>query len=89
MDPNVLPGAPIKQTMGAREVSNAEEIILQAIDISQQCFWPDILAVNNGRVSVAALSQATNNLKRAGAIRLREDDMEHAIEYIRRKQNAN
>lgn len=89
MDPNVLPGAPIKQTMGAREVSNAEEIILQAIDACQQCFWADILAVNNGRVSVAALFQARNNLKCAGIIRFREDSLEHAIEYIRRKQNAN
>lgn len=89
MDPNVLPGAPIKQTMGAREVSNAEEIILQAIDACQQCFWSDILAVNNGRVSVAALFQARNNLKRAGIIRFREDSLEHAFEYIRRKQNAN
>ena len=62
-------------------LDEAKRIILSAIGNNQQCFWPDIVKESNN-MSHDVLHEASRSLQKSGVIRLREDSLEHAMEYI-------
>ena len=66
----------------ATQISEAQEIIRAAIRNSQQCFWPEIVQKNAGRLPEEALLEASRQMQKNKQIRLREDGYEHAMEYI-------
>lgn len=66
----------------AIQISEGMETIKKAIRTTQQCFWADIMRVNAGKLSGELLLEASRQLQKNKEIRLREDSMEHDMEYI-------
>ena len=81
MDLNHKPdGSPVPFT--ADEIGSAQDVILTAIKINSECYWPDIVRHNKTRVSEACLLEASRQLQRAKRIRLRESAFAHEYEYV-------
>ncbi len=66
----------------ATQISQAQDVIRMAIEKNQQCFWPEIVRQNNGELPINAILEASRQMQRNNQIRLREDSLEHAMEYL-------
>ena len=82
MNPNQQPTKESKPTIF--EVGAGKEVIRAAIENNQQCFWPEIVKQNDGKLPIDALLQASREMRKDNEIRLREDAHEHAMEYLLR-----
>ena len=81
MNPNYQP-AETKAEFTAAQISAAQETICLAIKNNQQCFWPEIVKQNNGELPEEALLEASRQMQKNKQIRLKEDSLEHDMEYI-------
>jgi hypothetical protein len=70
------------QHITEQQIVAAEKIIEEATKSTSQCFWPDIVRVNAGRVTIEAIQTAIDRMARGGRLRFKEDGSEHAYEYI-------
>ena len=75
IDPKPVP-------FSAVEIGKAQNIILTAIRINADCYWPDIVRHSKGTVSQECLLEASQQLQRAKQIRLREPAFDHQYEYV-------
>lgn len=66
----------------SEQVQKARLIIRSAIEKNQSCYWGNIVKENNDRLPLAALIEASSQMQKEKIIRLREDDLEHACEYV-------
>lgn len=82
VNPNYEPKT--EDTFIAAQIEQGKEIIREAIQRNQQCFWPDIIAESNGSLPVGVLLKASSEMQASKELRLREDSREHAMEYILR-----
>ena len=80
MNPNYEPEQKVEFT--ATQINEAQETIRLAICKNQQCFWPEIVRHNDGRLPEELLLEASRQMQKNKQIRLREDSLEHAMEYI-------
>ena len=80
MNPNYQPGTKVAFT--AVQINGAQETIRLAISNNPQCFWPEIVKQNNGKLPEDALLEASRQMQKSKQIRLKEDSLEHAMEYI-------
>ena len=80
MNPNYKPE--IEKTFSADQIKQGKAIIIEAITKNQQCFWPDIVKQNAGKLPEKLLLESSRQMQKAKEIRLREDSYEHAMEYI-------
>ena len=82
VNPNYEPKT--EDTFIAAQIEQGKEIIREAIQRNQQCFWPDIITESNGSLPVGVLLKASSEMQASKELRLREDSREHAMEYILR-----
>jgi hypothetical protein len=80
MNPNYQPESKVEFT--AVQINAAQETIRLAIRNNQQCFWHEIVKQNNGKLPEEALLEASRQMQKNKQIRLKEDSLEHAMEYI-------
>jgi len=80
MNPNYQPDVKVEFT--ATQINEAQETIRMAIRKNQQCFWPEIVKQNDGKLPAEALLEASRQMQKNKQIRLKEDSYEHAMEYI-------
>lgn len=71
-----------KVEFSAVQINEAQETIRMAIRKNQQCFWPEIVKQNDGKLPAEALLEASRQMQKNKQIRLKEDSYEHAMEYI-------
>lgn len=81
MNPNYQPEVS-NSPFTAIQIAEGMETIKKAIRTTQQCFWSDIMRVNAEKLSVELLLEASSQLQKNKEVRLREDSMEHDMEYI-------
>ena len=80
MNPSYEPETKVEFT--ATQINEAQEVIRMAIRKAQQCFWPDIVKHNSGKLPEEVLLEASRQMQKNKKIRLKEDSCEHAMEYI-------
>ena len=82
MDTKYKPETEETPEPSSEQVQKARLIIKSAIEKNQSCYLANIVKENNDRVPLAALKIASNQMVKEKIIRLREDDLEHAWEYV-------
>jgi hypothetical protein len=84
MDANYKPEPFTKIEPIEEQISEARDVIKAAINKNQSCYWGDVVKENNGRLPILALLGASFEMQREKIIRLRDDSLEHDLEYILR-----
>ena len=84
MDANYKPQIDETIEPSEEQILEACSVIKSAIKKHQSCYWGNIIKENNGHLPIAALKKASSQMQKEKTIRLREDDLEHACEYILR-----
>jgi len=80
----VNPNVDTKESEGLSraDIDTAKVIIKQAIIGNEQCFWPDIVREKPDNMTSDALLAASREMQHDKQIRLKEDDLEHDMEYL-------